>query len=83
MLLRTHDTELDQLMRQNRQSQEKLSTAQLAECKSLQKKLKAEQVECCCCCYCYCCSAVLCSAAATTTTATRTTTTVTTSTFGF
>jgi len=43
-MLRTHDSELDQLMRQNRQSQEKLSAAQVAECKALQKKLKSEQV---------------------------------------
>jgi len=44
MLLRTHDAELEQLMRQNRQSQEKLSATQVAECKAVQKKLKAEQV---------------------------------------
>jgi len=47
MLLRTHDGELDQLMRQNRQSQEKLSSTQVSECKALQKKLKAEQVYSC------------------------------------
>ena len=44
MLLRTHDAELDQLMRQNRQSQEKLAATQVAECKALQKKLRTEQV---------------------------------------
>jgi len=46
MLLRAHDSELDHLMRQNRQSQEKLSASQVTECKALQKKLKAEQVCC-------------------------------------
>jgi Polo kinase kinase len=43
-LLRAHDNELEQLTKQYRQMQEKLATAQLQECKTLQKKVKMDQV---------------------------------------
>ena len=46
-LLRAHDNEIEQLMKQYRQLQEKLATAQLLECKAMQKKVKLDQVMFC------------------------------------
>lgn len=43
-LLRSHDGEIDQLLKQYRQTQEKLAMAQMQECKQLQKKVKVDQV---------------------------------------
>jgi len=43
-MLRAHDNEIDQLLKQHRQMQEKLSTAQLQECRAMQKKVKMDQV---------------------------------------